>query len=169
MLGNIPAVLIASDNGKIHSQNRPARHFLGSVQGSNCWDVFCSLKNTENLPCKKGCVSNLLGLGINRALRTDIRIEGKQHSLSCVPFDGNVVCTLNNLPGDLPRPWQSLTPRERDVLELLAEGETNGAIASSLEISESTVRTHVEKMLAKLEVRNRAALVASGFRLGYII
>jgi DNA-binding CsgD family transcriptional regulator len=169
MLGNIPAVLISSDNGKIHSQNRPARHFLGSVQGVNCWEVFSSLKNTENLPCQKDCVSNLLGLGINRALRTDIKIEGKQHSLCCVPFDGNVVCTLNNQSSDLPQPWQKLTPRERDVLELLATGETNRAIAASLEISESTVRTHVEKMLAKLEVKNRAALVASGFRLGYII
>ena len=168
MLGNIPAVIIASDNGKIHSQNRPARQLLGSKHGSNCWDVFSSLENTENLPCQKNCVSNLLGLGFNRALRTDIKIEGKRHSLSCVPFDGSVVCTLSDQSSDLPKPWQNLTPRERDVLELLAAGETNGAIAGFLEISESTVRTHVEKMLIKLGAKNRAALVASGFRLGYV-
>ena len=169
MLGNVPAVLIASDKGRIHSQNRPARHLLGSKQGIPCWDVFGSLKNTENLPCQKDCVSKLLGLGFNSALRADIKIEGKQHSLCCVPFDGSVVCTLSNESSDQPEPWQNLTPRERDVLELLAAGETNGTIAGFLEISESTVRTHVEKMLAKLEVKNRAALVARGFRLGYII
>lgn len=168
MLSSVPAVLIASDNGKVHSQNRPARQLLGSKHGINCWDAFSSLKNTENLPCQKDCVSKLLGLGFNRALRTDIKIEGKQHSLCCVPLDGNVVCTLSDQFSDLAKPWQNLTPRERDVLELLAEGETNGAIAGSLKISESTVRTHVEKMLVKLGSKNRAALVASGFRLGYI-
>ncbi|MFT5710247.1 MAG: DNA-binding CsgD family transcriptional regulator [Halioglobus sp.] len=168
MLGSVPAVLIASDNGKIHSQNRPARQLLGNKHGVNCWEVFSRLKNTENLPCQKNCVSNLLGLGFNRALRNDINIEGKQHRLCCVPFDGNVICTLNDQSSDQPKPWQNVTPRELDVLKLLAEGKTNGAIAGFLEISESTVRTHVEKMLIKLGAKNRAALVASGFRLGYI-
>ncbi|SCE35528.1 two component transcriptional regulator, LuxR family [Streptomyces sp. DfronAA-171] len=55
-----------------------------------------------------------------------------------------------------------LTPRERDVLALLAEGETNADIARRLGMRESTVKAHVSRILTALEVTNRvqAALVA---------
>jgi DNA-binding CsgD family transcriptional regulator len=69
---------------------------------------------------------------------------------------------------DLPERWQTLTPRERAVLELLASGETTASAATCLGISEATIRTHVENMRAKLGVTTRAAIVASGFRLGYL-
>ena len=75
---------------------------------------------------------------------------------------------LNHATGDLPESWQALTPREIDVLELIADGATSAAAADALGLSESTVRTHVEKMLTKLDAGNRAALVARGFRLGYL-
>ncbi|MFC9063848.1 response regulator transcription factor [Streptomyces carpaticus] len=55
-----------------------------------------------------------------------------------------------------------LTPRERDVLALLAQGETNADIATRLTMRESTVKAHVSRILAALEVSNRvqAALLA---------
>ena len=52
-----------------------------------------------------------------------------------------------------------LSPREREVLQLLAEGLTNKAIAHRLVISERTVKFHVGSILAKLGVPNRAAAV----------
>ncbi|KND33601.1 response regulator [Streptomyces acidiscabies] len=57
---------------------------------------------------------------------------------------------------------ERLTPRERDVLALLAEGETNADIAGRLSMRESTVKAHVSRILTGLEVTNRvqAALVA---------
>lgn len=48
-----------------------------------------------------------------------------------------------------------LTPREREVLELLVEGASGQAIARSLGISPNTVRTHVQSVLTKLQVRSR--------------
>ena len=58
-----------------------------------------------------------------------------------------------------------LTPRELDVLRLLARGESNREIADGLHISESTVKNHVNSILGKLQVPNRtaAALRAQGF------
>ena len=67
-----------------------------------------------------------------------------------------------------PRPLGSdLTPREREILALLAKGMTNHEIAQRMSISEATVRFHVGNILGKLEVGNRteAAQVAFKHRL----
>jgi HD-GYP domain-containing protein (c-di-GMP phosphodiesterase class II) len=59
-----------------------------------------------------------------------------------------------------------LTPREREVLRLLAEGLPNKAIARRLGISPKTVGNHVEHVYAKLEVSNRAAAAMSAMQSG---
>jgi DNA-binding NarL/FixJ family response regulator len=61
-----------------------------------------------------------------------------------------------------------LTPREIEVLRLLAQGLTNSQVAAQLVISRRTASTHVENILAKLEVAGRlqAAMLAS--RLGLL-
>ena len=58
----------------------------------------------------------------------------------------------------------SLTKREREVLELLAEGRQQDEIARELVISPKTVATHIQRILAKLEVRSRAQAVAVALR-----
>ena len=54
----------------------------------------------------------------------------------------------------------SLTPREREVLALVADGKTNAEIARQLWISPGTVRRHLENVFAKLGVHTRTAAVA---------
>jgi LuxR family transcriptional regulator, maltose regulon positive regulatory protein len=57
-------------------------------------------------------------------------------------------------------PMDVLSPREREVLGLIAEGMRNREIATALFISQSTAKVHVRNVLAKLGVRNRAEAVA---------
>jgi DNA-binding CsgD family transcriptional regulator len=64
------------------------------------------------------------------------------------------------------KPATRLTPREREVLRLLAEGRTDQQIATMLFISSNTVTTHVKHILAKLGVGSRTAAVAVALRQG---
>ena len=63
---------------------------------------------------------------------------------------------------------EPLTPREIQVLELLAEGLPNKAIADRLKISDQTVKFHVSSISAKLGAANRTDAVRRGVRLGLI-
>jgi DNA-binding NarL/FixJ family response regulator len=63
---------------------------------------------------------------------------------------------------------ESLTPREIEVLELLAEGRSNKSIAERLGISDQTVKFHVASILAKLGAANRTKAVRLAVRRGLI-
>ncbi|WNZ62602.1 response regulator transcription factor [Myxococcus sp. MxC21-1] len=72
-----------------------------------------------------------------------------------------------SLPAQATAP-DALTPREREVLGLLAEGLSNKAIADRLDISEHTAKFHVNAVLAKLGVQRRTEAVVRAAKLGLV-
>jgi DNA-binding NarL/FixJ family response regulator len=75
---------------------------------------------------------------------------------------------LNRLHHQHDRPPHDLTAREREILELIAEGLTNGAIAQRLFISVNTVRNHVQSVLVKLEAHSKLEALSIAIREGLI-
>lgn len=75
---------------------------------------------------------------------------------------------LERAPAPIPEPSriQSLSPREREVLALMALGLTNSEIAERLVVSLATVKTHVRSILAKLDARDRVHVVLLAHQYG---
>ena len=64
---------------------------------------------------------------------------------------------------------RELTPRELEVLRLVAEGLSNKSVANHLSISEHTVKFHVNSIMGKLSAQSRTEAVARATRLGLLL
>lgn len=80
--------------------------------------------------------------------------------------------TANDLAGAMRRrmtaPTVQLTPRESEILQLLAQGMSVAEVASTLFISQSTAKTHMSKLYDKLDAGNRTQAVMAAVRLGLV-
>ena len=76
--------------------------------------------------------------------------------------------TPDAVPTARPEAIEELTAREREVLELMGRGLSNGEIAGTLVISEVTVKSHIGRIFMKLDLRDRAAAIVYAFDRGLV-
>jgi PAS domain S-box-containing protein len=95
-------------------------------------------------------------LHLVRPVERDRAVEDLVHRLLSTPVPSG--------PADAPESLDRLTPREIEVLRLLASGAGNQQIAESLFISVATVRTHIEHILRKLDVHSKLEAVSVAHR-----
>jgi NarL family two-component system response regulator YdfI len=119
--------------------------------------------------------------GIAEALRSGVRAVLSRHSSASqivaaieAAAAGFVVLQPGDLDGLLINPQpaslaEPLTPREVEVLGMLAEGQSNKSIAHRLGISEHTVKFHVTSIMGKLNAGSRTEAVTQGIRQGLIM
>ena len=120
----------------------------------------------------------LVGAPADRArLRTmlpdGVHVAGEVSTISEAPLEAHDVDAWIVAPARPKRedndPVESLTPRERQVLELLADGLPNKVIASRLAISDQTVKFHVASICGKLGASNRTEAVRIALRQGLLV
>lgn len=152
------------------------------------WSNWLSLEQEVQLPAIVLLTDEMQSLWITEALRSNVRgilpqdasstdliltLEAAANGLTTLHADA-IATLLSTLPtGQRPTPedptLQSLTPREIEVLGMLAEGLGNKAIARHLTISEHTVKFHVGSILSKLNASSRTEAVMLGARQGLIM
>ncbi|MHB8927550.1 MAG: response regulator [Bacillota bacterium] len=107
-----------------------------------------------------------------RAVRATARGESLVHpamARKLIEGFANLSRARDAQPGAAPAAdGNELTPREKDVLELLVKGESNREIAQHLYLSDKTVKQHMTKILRKLGVRSRSQAIIRAVRSGLV-
>jgi DNA-binding NarL/FixJ family response regulator len=126
-------------------------------------------------------VYDALGAGASGFLLKDVtaetlfdavRVVAAGEALLAPTVTRRLVSEFARLRPTLPRrpdELEALTPRETEVLRLVAEGLSNGDIADRLVVSEETVKTHVSRMLTKLRLRDRTQAVVVAYESGLVV
>jgi DNA-binding NarL/FixJ family response regulator len=99
-----------------------------------------------------------------------IRVIAQGESLLAPSVTRRLIAEFANRPAAMPSKGRLdlLTDREREVLASIGKGCSNAEIADELSMSVATAKTHVSRILAKLEARDRAQLVVIAFQTGIV-
>jgi DNA-binding CsgD family transcriptional regulator len=180
-----PLVAAFRTRGYVAAPLMPDGHVTGFVHADHFFEAGRDVDETDRIVL--ATFAEGFGLALHRALLLD-QIAAQRAELERLVGEAGVVArALGETDGTLARadedvhaslrsagvelpPLQApgdalLTRRELEVLELMAAGETNGAIARRLVVSEQTVKTHVSHVLRKLRAANRAEAVSRYLRL----
>jgi PAS domain S-box-containing protein len=168
----------------VRSWNHQAELLIGlsaeSVVGRPCWEAMAAVDEEGALVCHAGCSCARLakeGWPVPRKTLLVKSKNGNRRPLSvstiCLDQDGNELF-LHVLEPSTPismlqqPPRVGLTPRQREVLALVADGFSARQIARRLGLAEPTVRNHIRAILVELRVHSQLAAVARARKLGLV-
>ena len=109
-----------------------------------------------------------LKAGARGVLPKDVDMAGLTSAVTHVLAGGDLLTPAQRRQVEQERPRLTLSPRELQVLQGMAAGQSNAEIGRSLWLSEDTVKVHAKKLFAKTGVHDRAAAVAWAFRSGVL-
>ena len=166
----------------------------GEVLGKRCHEVMNGRDPAGNLVCWPGCMVQTMARKGERPSSFDMVMtcrnggrvylnvstillrdeKGAYHAV--VHLFRNVTegrgaekrSRTSKNPDDGPDPFERLTPREREILDLIASGLSPHVIAHQLSISRATLRNHTQNILDKLGVHSKVAAVALAYRQGLV-
>jgi len=124
-------------------------------------------------------VYDAIRAGASGFLLKDVRPSDLVHAVRCVAAGETLLAPAitrrlldtfiqRPLPGKRPSQIDDLTEREIEILQLVATGQSNTEIAQTLVISEATVKTHVTRILGKLQLRDRVQAVVLAYESGLV-
>lgn len=165
----------------VDSTGEPFESFLDSVIASGLPSDFTVILMVE--PASLAALSAALGAGVRAVLPNDISPDQLVAALEAArsglvvfhPTQSLAPVNTNGFPRSPARSQaleelaEALTPRESEVLQMLASGLGNKEIAAKLAISEHTVKFHVASILGKLGATSRTEAVSLGIRRGLIL
>ena len=103
-------------------------------------------------------------------LVTAVRVVASGEALLAPSITRRLIAEFARRPplNNKPERMQELTPRELEVLRLVARGLSNAEIANELFVSDATVKTHVARILMKLDLRDRVQAVVAAYESGLV-
>ncbi len=159
-------------DGVIFWQNHAHRQVIGDARGSHFLDFVAP---GDRRRAQEAFMSKIVGTVPSTQYDVEVHsVKGPVHvEINSVPLvrDGEVVGVLALVASPLlpAEPKQvKLTPRQRDVLDLLAKGATTDQIAMELHIAHETVRNHIRAVLAALGAHSRVEAIAAARAAGLL-
>jgi PAS domain S-box-containing protein len=145
--------------------------------GQKCWELLAGHDERGNLVCHRGCATARLAregwpVSCQRMLVSGREGHRRVDVSTAAVDDGDGQLFLHVLVprGDVSqRTLSSLTPRQQEVLQLLANGDQAKVIAARLGLAEVTVRNHIRAILGALESHTQLEAIAKARRLQYLV
>jgi NarL family two-component system response regulator LiaR len=117
---------------------------------------------------RAGALSYLLKDIHPRELAESVRKAARGESVLHSRVAARVIQEIREAKRKIPPAFAELTPRELEVLQLLADGQTNTAIAEQLVLSDKTVRGYISNILSKLHMQDRTQIAVFAWQQGLI-
>lgn len=161
-------ILRVDRDGRAVTGSASAEGWIARSGSRSCHHVVGARAMDGSPICTKACAAELAqGKRSGHTTKHGV-VRGEVIRLNCHRVGDEAVVTVETSGQPAPATRELLTARERQVLALIARGQTTEDVAMQLGLRGNTVRTHVEHLCRRMGVRTRAQAVAVGLSTGQL-